>query len=777
MIVRAEGPRGIWPDAGLAVSLALLTLPEIDPSYAIGVDHSLTWAFNHLFANDREALLRVTFPHGPLAFLMYPLAMGYNLWLGLAATMVVQCILMYALLRLAHAAAVLSRWRTALVCLAVGWITNFNSALVFAVISGLMAARWTGHLTWAIMAGLLAALALNVRAGTGIMSVVAIVSFSILSIVMDKEWKRALAAFAGLVAGSIVIRLVVFGHLHGTLNYLVALKELASASSAATAYYPANNWFLLVPALILFISFPFWVNDRNVRWTVALLAPVLFAAWKHGMTRQDIMHYRGLFYFLFFVFLLLLVIWQRPGRLQLAATATALLLFFLNADVTQGWPEGGIPFYRNSGILAWTTGAEARIDSCIANSENAISTGRLKDEVLSEIDGRIVDVYPWEFTFIPANGLKWTPRPVLQSYAAYTTWLDSVDAAHFRSASAPDAILIHGVDDAQGGDLGSLDHRYLFNDEPSAFLAMLRHYRWGMVAGQVLLERTKKPLLGQPVVFSSDTGRWGQWISVPEASGAIVRARLHWNGTVFRAVKDLLYKDETYTIHYLFTDGSVRRFRMVPTLATSGLWVNPFMCRTDGGGPHHVQAIMFTCTDNRAVQPSVRIEWERIPFLFGQNNALSLFGSVVQEEEETPKLIDTRFTHEASLPDWQWNDADVAQNGVFGSPHCGRVNPKSYSATFALTIDTLNTDVSCTVSAFSRAAYDALVVLSVEYPDAPPYWQAEPIPITGAIWEYASLDRTLRLSPGAVLKCYVLNNGDNPIDVDDISLKISIMKK
>jgi hypothetical protein len=771
---RAAWPQGIWADAGLAFLLALLTLPDIDPSYGIGVDHSLTWAFNHLFANDREGLIRIAFPHGPLAFLMYPLAMGYNLWLGFAATIAVQFILMSTLLRLARSAKVCSKWRAALVCLVVGWLTNFNSALVFAVIGGLMVARWSGQLAWAVIAGLLAALALNVRAGTGIMSIAAIASFSLLSLTIDKAWKRAFAGFAALVVGAVVIRLAVFGHLHGTWYYFVALKELAGASSAATAYYPANNWYLLGPAIFLLISFPIWVNDKNVRWTATLLAPVIFAAWKHGMTRQDIMHYRGLFYFLCCAFLIFLLIWQRPVRLQLAAAATALILFFLNADVTQGWTDGAIPLYRHSGLVPWTDGAAARIEACDTQSELAIAQQKLPQEVLARLKGKSVDVYPWEFTYIPANKLNWTPRPVLQSYAAYTPWLDSVNAAHFSTTEASDVILLHGVDDALGGDLGSLDYRYLFNDEPTALLAMLRHYRWSRVGEHILLEQAETELLGSSTVFASDTGSWGQWIPVPEAAGAIVRARLHWQGTLFRAVKDLVYKDEVYTVHYLFTDGSVRNYRMVPTLATSGIWVNPFMSRIDGSGPHQVKAIMFTCTDKRAVQPLVRVEWEKTPYLSGQEKALSLFGE--KDENEGQIFLKTQFSHEDTVSGWQWNTADVAQNGVFGSEHCGTVGPKGYSATFVMEVDSIDADVTCEFSAFARSASDAAVVISVEYPTGPPYWQAQSFAVSGASWEYASISRTLRLRPGAVFKCYVLNNGDNRIHVDGMSLKINIMK-
>jgi hypothetical protein len=91
-------------------------------------------------------------------------------------------------------------------------------------------------------------------------------------------------------------------------------------------------------------------------------------------------------------------------------------------------------------------------------------------------------------------------------------------------------------------------------------------------------------------------------------------------------------------------------------------------------------------------------------------------------------------------------------------------------------VDSIDADVTCVFSAFARSASDAAVVISVEYPTGPPYWQAQSFAVSGASWQYASISRTLRLRPGAVFKCYVLNNGDNRIHVDDMSLKINIMK-
>ena len=63
----------------LTLLLVALTFPRLDITTDIGVDNSLAWAFNHLFATGLDQAAHLVFPHGPLAFLMYPQALGGEL--------------------------------------------------------------------------------------------------------------------------------------------------------------------------------------------------------------------------------------------------------------------------------------------------------------------------------------------------------------------------------------------------------------------------------------------------------------------------------------------------------------------------------------------------------------------------------------------------------------------------------------------------------------------------------------------------------------------------
>ena len=43
---------------------------------------------------------------------------------------------------------------------------------------------------------------------------------------------------------------------------------------------------------------------------------------------------------------------------------------------------------------------------------------------------------------VPANGWRWSPRPVFQSYSAYTPALDQLNASHLASRESADHILM-----------------------------------------------------------------------------------------------------------------------------------------------------------------------------------------------------------------------------------------------------------------------------------------------------------------------------------------------
>src|SRR5262249_18342587 len=75
-------------------------------------------------------------------------------------------------------------------------------------------------------------------------------------------------------------------------------------------------------------------------------------------------------------------------------------------------------------------------------SENYIEHLQLPDSILRLIGKSTVDVYPWNYAIVARNHLNWQPRPVLDSYASYTSWLDGLNSKHFENAETAPRFVI-----------------------------------------------------------------------------------------------------------------------------------------------------------------------------------------------------------------------------------------------------------------------------------------------------------------------------------------------
>ncbi len=70
----------------LSLVISVITFPSYDLYYLPGIDGPLPWVFNYFADGHFKLGQNVLFPHGPLAFLLYPLPVGNNLLVGSALT-------------------------------------------------------------------------------------------------------------------------------------------------------------------------------------------------------------------------------------------------------------------------------------------------------------------------------------------------------------------------------------------------------------------------------------------------------------------------------------------------------------------------------------------------------------------------------------------------------------------------------------------------------------------------------------------------------------------
>ncbi len=91
----------------------------------------------------------------------------------------------------------------------------------------------------------------------------------------------------------------------------------------------------------------------------------------------------------------------------------------------------------------------------------------IPEKIVQIINKGNIDILPTEISLIYSYKLKYNPRPIPQSYSAYTSRLDSLNAHKYLSKNAPDFLIFNNQ---------SIDNRYNFWDESKTKLAILTNY-------------------------------------------------------------------------------------------------------------------------------------------------------------------------------------------------------------------------------------------------------------------------------------------------------------
>lgn len=182
------------------------------------------------------------------------------------------------------------------------------------------------------------------------------------------------------------------------------------------------------------------------------------------------------------------------------------------------------------------------------------------------------DVYPWDVRPLLANGIAYQPRPILQSYCAYTPELAEMDAAFFRSSNAPQNLFF---------GLNPIDGQYPAMADGRSWLEWLTRYNLGSIPGTnttlQLLTRCASPRDYHLEPLTNVTSQWGDTVAVPDAGGQPVWVEMDITKSSKGKIISALYKPSVLLLKVSLRDGSQSVFRIIPGMAHSGFLLSPFI--------------------------------------------------------------------------------------------------------------------------------------------------------------------------------------------------------
>jgi len=196
------------------------------------------------------------------------------------------------------------------------------------------------------------------------------------------------------------------------------------------------------------------------------------------------------------------------------------------------------------------------------------------------------DIYSFGQSALLASGLDWDPRPVLQSYSAYTPALLRADAAHLTGPAAPQNILYA---------VQPLDAKLPALDDGASWPLLLSAYQFAGFAGRAttqfdgdggivaILKRRSvpNPFNLQPIM--SGMIQLGATVNLP-ASPGLVWAEVSLKPSLAGKLLTLLYKPPGLMIGYMLKDGKSLGYRYFAGGGETGFLVAPVVRNTQDFG-------------------------------------------------------------------------------------------------------------------------------------------------------------------------------------------------
>jgi hypothetical protein len=564
----------------LAVALPSIPAAAVDTSLDCSWHAVLAYAHQHKWHAGTE----IVFPFGPLGFLFLPNYAGASVNARLLLDFA------YSYTVLAGAALLAWRmswgWRVLLLALIAGTFTAMDTVsqaglLCWGLLCVLGRLRQAFACAW-VLALLIAFSALRkfnlllVGAGTCVL----LGSYH----AMHGERRTVLVFWAfvpGLfLAGWLFLRQSVTALWPYIINSLSLTQGYGLAMGTPA---PREVWLLggTVAVLTFIVILQRWLSlpATAERWFTRLLLPLwltflAFAAWKHGYVRTD----GHEAFFLGFAAILCAALEglpSGPNRSRSLGRVGALVVCLLACTGLE-WRSPGFVHQRTSRFFErFSTNLRIFIRAAEYRQRMTMALNQQRERnqlprIRERVGTNTVDVFGQFQAYALFNDLNYHPRPVFQSYCAYTPRLSRLNGHFYGGPDAPDFVMFN---------LQPLDNRWPSLEDSAALRTVLASYRplegehpflllkHSAPAGTNMTPvREGKAAIGEPILLSA-LGSNDLWMEI----------RL--NPTLFSHVRQMLYPPPPVRLCAWNGQPAIRgdQFRAPTPMLAAGFIVSPLL--------------------------------------------------------------------------------------------------------------------------------------------------------------------------------------------------------
>ncbi len=305
------------------------------------------------------------------------------------------------------------------------------------------------------------------------------------------------------------------GHLWSFARASLSLTLGYSANMAGPLARPSAAWWAVVVVLVLAGLSALGLTRQGRRARVA--GALMVGGWCWAVAKDGFVmgnHYPGFFRLVLAVTAVVSLLGP-PRRALVGALAVVAVVVMAMTPVPRPNPVGSARAFAGELV---DLASPSRFASLQAQARRRVLRGEGVGRLAALLSGHTMAVEPWEDIIAWAlPGAKWDPEPVLQSYSAFTSYTDRLDAGFLSSGAAPQRLLYW-------------HHRFGFAgrdpdmDPPATTVAVYCHYVQLAVAGRWQVLQRVPDRCGAPRTLARVRVRFGVPVRAPRARGGLLLA-------------------------------------------------------------------------------------------------------------------------------------------------------------------------------------------------------------------------------------------------------------
>jgi hypothetical protein len=562
--------------------LLFVTFPGIYTPITTGLDPSWQYALNWLPYSGYVFGKDVTFTYGPLGYFLDPLNVGDNLRNVVIFWLIVQILfgasLLYYLYKTRRFLPMVFYVITYIVASMTLKVAGFDNYLLIVV--GLIlcvSIEYDDNVSWiaALISGFIAGMFLFIKFNLFMAVIMMIfIYFLVLFIKKHRYWQFNI--ILNIFSCLLTINLLGIILLRSYSNLFAWFREsydIISGYSVAMSIVGSYKIVMLgLLGLIFFIILMFLLYKKKLHsfYIAFIFIGPLFLSFKEGFVRQD-GHVLGFFAFILAVSALLILFTVNKEDIILH-TICFLAMLLIALPVFNYYHV-----YSPLSAATFITGKEGwnNIYSTLhlkttqqkLDRETNMVPDLLPPAWVSMIGDDKVEFLPWEIVYGPANNLTYSLNPVLQTYSAYTSFLDRWCAEHYMGVNPPDYLIVEYED---------IDGRNLMLDTPDMWRSIMNNYQIvdkNLDRGIMLLERKSQPPENAIASASKLQTTTNKWIAIPSSS-KLLFAGINMHLNILGLITKMLFRIPPVNIDLMYDDGRMQSYRIIPETAADGLLIN-----------------------------------------------------------------------------------------------------------------------------------------------------------------------------------------------------------